>query len=274
MKQANTKPQATAQIRSNVAIHDLLSSKYDARHGEIFNDVEQRRLRGALSRALGCAHFTSGTMRALDVGCGTGNLSRHLLELGAQVVAADVSANFLDVVRARFDGAKISTLQLNGVNLVGADSSTFDFVATYSVLHHIPDYLGAVDEMARVCKVGGVVYFDHEPTPQYWESREEYLQFLREVREFDWRKFLVLSNYVGKVRRLFNPKFANEGDIHVWADDHIEWSRIEAKLGDRFELVLSEDYLLFRKGYRRSVYERYEHDVTDTRVMAFRKLRP
>jgi hypothetical protein len=75
------------------------------------------------------------------------------------------------------------------------------------------------------------------------------------------------------VRRLFNPRYTNEGDIHVFPDDHIEWDRIEALLvGLGFEVIAKEDYLLNRSLYRPEVYKRYRHRCTDTRMMQFRKL--
>ena len=152
-----------------------------------------------------------------------------------------------------------------------ADSS-FDLVATYSVLHHVPDYLAAVKEMARVCATGGVILIDHEQNEEYWEQRPEYLELQTEALRPDWRKFLRPSNYVHKLRRLFNPRHTNEGDIHVWPDDHIEWGKISDALGQLgFECVLSRDYLLYRGRYRREIFDRFVGRVTDNKVMIFRK---
>ena len=39
---------------------------------------------------------------------------------------------------------------------------------TYSVLHHVPDYLRAVNELVRVLKPGGLLYIDHEFTDNHW----------------------------------------------------------------------------------------------------------
>ncbi len=260
------------KIERNIAIHDRIARYYDARHGEIFNDVEQGRLRAALSCALSLAETSSPTLTALDVGCGSGNLSRHLLDLGLQVVAADVSQGFLDLVEHRFAGKPIKTIRLNGRDLSNVPSASCDIVAVYSVLHHIPDYLGAIEEMARVCAPGGVIFLDHEPTEQFWVGDPVYDQFKAEASRFDWRKYLIWSNYVGKIRRIHNPKYANEGDIHVWPDEHIEWSKIDKCLSDAgFDCVHSKDYLLSRKLYRQPVYDRYVDRCTDTRNRVYRR---
>ena len=116
---------------------------------------------------------------------------------------------------------------MNGKNLDGIEDNSVDFIATYSVLHHIPEYLATIQEMIRVCAPGGVIYIDHEQNNEYWLHKSEYLEFKRKAQKINLKKFFVLSNYIGKVKRIFNPKYANEGDIHVWDDDHIEWDIID-----------------------------------------------
>jgi ubiquinone/menaquinone biosynthesis C-methylase UbiE len=259
-------------IKRNIAVHDRIARKYDARHGEIFNDVEQGRLRAALSNALSLVETGSPTLTALDVGCGSGNLSRHLLDLGLQVVAADVSQGFLDLVGHRFSGKPIKTIRLNGRDLSNVPSASCDVVAVYSVLHHIPDYLEAIEEMGRVCTPGGVIFLDHEATENFWVGDTVYDQFKAEALRFDWQKYLIWSNYVARIRRIRNPRYTNEGDIHVWPDDHIEWSKIDRLLSDAgFDCVHSKDYLLSRKIYRQPVYDRYVEHCTDTRNRVYRR---
>lgn len=260
------------QIERNIAVHNQVAQKYEALHGEIFNEVEQSRLASALARARDAVATGAEPLKALDFGCGSGNLSRHMLALGLEVTAADVSPEFLRLVERRFGGERLSLLQMNGKDLSNVADAGFDMIAAYSVLHHVPDYLGAIDELARICKPGGVIMLDHEPNESYWNGDPVYDEFRKAGLRFDWRKYLTPSNYVHKVRRLFNPRYTNEGDIHVFPDDHIEWDRITEKLtGAGFEIVAEEDYLLYRSLYRREVYDLYVGRCTDTRMMVFRK---
>ena len=40
-----------------------------------------------------------------------------------------------------------------------------------------------------------------------------------------------------------NPNYANEGDIHVWEDDHIEWDKSDSILqAAAFQKVLQITY--------------------------------
>jgi SAM-dependent methyltransferase len=262
-----------ARIEHNIRVHDRVAARYERTHDEIFNPIEQARLRAALARAKDALRAGAAPPRALDFGCGSGNLTRHLLALGFEVVAADVSAGFLRRIEARHRGEPVTTRRLDGESLAGLGDASFDLVAAFSVLHHIPDYLGAVAEMARVTRPGGIVYLDHEHSPAYWQGDERYRAFVRRARRFDWRKYLVPANYYGKLRRLlFDPHYSNEGDIHVWPDDHVEWPEIERLLAARgFEPLFCEDYLVFRGGYRRDVYEAHRDRLADMRVMAMRK---
>jgi ubiquinone/menaquinone biosynthesis C-methylase UbiE len=263
---------AQRQIEHNVAVHNRVARRYEVIHGEIFNEIEQARLRRALAQGRGEIRTGAAPFKALDFGCGSGNLSRILLDLDMEVVAADVSQGFLDLVRSRSPDARLTTSLLNGRDLSGLASDSFDLVAAYSVLHHIPDYLGAVAEMARVCRPGGVMIIDHELTDEYWGRDPVYRAFLKEGLRFDWRKYLRPSNYLHRIRRIRNPRYANEGDIHIWPDDHIEWAKLKATASaGGMDVVHEEDYLLFRKLYRRDVYNRFVGRCTDTKLLILRK---
>lgn len=277
-----------AQIGRSVRAYAKAHRHYDRRHGEIFNAVEQERLRSTLRAAVDAIQ-TDGPppKRALDFGCGTGNLTRHFLELGLHAVAADVSPEFLGTIERRFAGSgRVETLRLNGVDLHNVPSEGLDMVAAYSVLHHVPDYLGAVSEMCRVVRPGGVVYLDHEVSEAFWEPDGCVAEFRRELDEAAdnggwwnprakrWQRFLIPEKYLWGLRRLHNPRFQLEGDIHVWKDDHIEWSRVEERLASNAcELLGREDYLLYRQGYPPEVYDRYSGRCGDMTVVVARKHR-
>jgi hypothetical protein len=116
------------------------------------------------------------------------------------------------------------------------------------------------------------VFIDHEPSEAFWRGQADYDRFVAEGMRFDWRKYLKPANYVHRLRRLFNPRHSNEGDIHVWPDDHIEWTKVKAVMDQRgFDVVVEEDYLLYRRLYRREVYDRYAGRCTDMKAMIFRK---
>jgi len=251
---------------------------YEYAHGDIFNAIEQQRLYGMLREAVQSVQTGAKLVRALDFGCGSGNLTRHLINLGVHTVSADVSDDFLEGIRRNFSVSSLSeTLRLNGTDLSNVPDAHFDLVATYSVLHHVPDYLAIVREMGRVVKRGGVLYIDHEVTPDYYHRPPVYAEFLRKARpRVDWRRMLSLvldvRGYKHILRRLANPRYKREGDVHVWPDDHIEWDKIEpVLLSQGFEIVLKHDYLLYKAIYDLQVYHEYKDRCADERVLIARK---
>jgi ubiquinone/menaquinone biosynthesis C-methylase UbiE len=272
---------ATAKqlIEANIAAHDAVADAYEEIHGEIFNDVEQARLRDALTSALSSARSVRGEPTALDVGCGSGNLTQRLLELGCRVTSADVAPRFLELCERRFgDSGRVQTHRLDGVALGSLPSDTFDIAATYSVLHHVPDYLGLIADMVRVVRPGGVIFLDHEASERVYADDPTYREFTERTGMARPLVKRVLTQTRGRrwviqrVRRDLQPSFRDEGDIHVWPDDHIEFARVLATLRNAgCEIVTDAEYLLYRRGMPRDVYDAYASRCADTRLVVARK---
>ena len=129
--------------------------------------------------------------------------------------------------------------------------------------------------MARVIKPGGVLYLDHELSPGYWTNSPEYEEYRRAV----WRpykknpmRFFSFSYYLNRYRLWKDPRYQEEGDIHVWPDDHVEWDRIkDALISLGFEITAEKDYLLYREGTDAEIYRRYRSVCSDMRLMTARK---
>jgi SAM-dependent methyltransferase len=98
----------------------------------------------------------SAGQRALDVGCGPGALTGHLVErLGAeQVCAIDPSPPFVEACRDRFPGVDVR--QGTAEALPYADDS-FDVAGSCLVVHFMADPIAGVAEMARTVRDGGWV---------------------------------------------------------------------------------------------------------------------
>jgi SAM-dependent methyltransferase len=274
------------QIRANRRAYRRLAREMARDEAEYFNPPEQRRLSEALDRALGAiASKRDGRLSALDAGCGGGHLTRYLLERGCDVTAADVSPDLLRIVEARYGGSgRLTTMPLDGRTLEPVATGSMDFVATYSVLHHVPDYLAFVDEMCRVLRPGGVVMIDHELSPRYWGDDGSYRELQEAVKRHTleahwwtpahrrWQRMLLPQTWITRVHLMRDPRWQPGGDIHVWPDDHVDWTATQKCIEDaRCELLLTEDYLAFRGEYTSELYERYRNSTADMRILIGRK---
>ncbi|HET8606172.1 MAG TPA: methyltransferase domain-containing protein [Gaiellaceae bacterium] len=89
--------------------------------------------------------------RVLDIGCGTGELAEQLSrQLGADVVAADLSPRMVELARERGLDARRADIE----ELPFADDE-FDCVVAAWVIYHAPDRVRAIRELARVLRPGG-----------------------------------------------------------------------------------------------------------------------
>jgi SAM-dependent methyltransferase len=97
--------------------------------------------------------------RVLDFGCGHGMASTVLAREGAEVIAFDLSAGFVEEadVRATANEAAIQSVVADGARLPFRDAC-FDAIWGVAILHHIPLAQGA-REIHRVLKPGGVAVF-------------------------------------------------------------------------------------------------------------------
>ena len=93
----------------------------------------------------------SSPQRFLDVGCGMGELAERVQrELGADVVAVDISARMVELTRERGIEATVADVQA-----LPFEDGSFDCVAANWVLYHVPDLDLGVRELARVIRPGG-----------------------------------------------------------------------------------------------------------------------
>ena len=261
-------------IQQNIDLHEKIASKYDQRHSEIYNDIEQSRLRLSLQAAVASMR-SQGTL-AMDYVCGAGNLTKHMIDLGLRVIAADVTPSFARMA-ADIDSTRIEPFILNGTDLAEINENTFDMIAAYSVLHHIPDYLLAIREMIRVLKPGGILYLDHDAAEELWSPSAT----LTEFKSLTHKK-ISIGSYVSmllslgwwkrRIRKTLEPRYAEEGDIHVWLDDHIEWSKIRMECSNsNVEVIRDEPYLLYYPHYDRQIYDTFKNRCSDVHLFVGRK---
>jgi SAM-dependent methyltransferase len=101
----------------------------------------------------------------LDVGCGNGFITELVAPEFDQVVGIDVEEERLREFFAHVAGRpNFRICRMSAADMYFPNES-FSFVTCFEVLEHVPDLNGTVWEIARVCRVGGVIVIS---VPQVW----------------------------------------------------------------------------------------------------------
>jgi len=119
--------------------NDGIADRYDAERfaslsGRTFDALEKRALRRMIRRAVAGSSAPS----VLDVPCGTGRITRVLLEEGLSVTGADISCEMMAIAEkkcaAHADRLQFQRLDLDAVDL---PENQYDLVSCVRMLHHL-----------------------------------------------------------------------------------------------------------------------------------------
>ena len=119
-------------------------------------------------------------VRALELGCGTGEFTTRLVESGCNLTAVDISEASVERCRARVKG-RAEVVVGNIETAEGLEGREFDAIVGVSVLHHI-DLDACLKSVFPLLRRGGRFAFS-EPNilnPQVWAERR--FGWLRRVR--------------------------------------------------------------------------------------------
>ena len=131
-------------------------------HGHSAAVLSAHSRRGAAdSAAYLLAHLRAG-MDLLDVGCGPASITADLAERVApgRVVGLDAAAGALEAARATLRERGLSEqveVTCGDVMALPFEDASFDVVHAHQVLQHLADPVGALAEMRRVTRPGGIV---------------------------------------------------------------------------------------------------------------------
>ena len=131
-------------------------------HGHSAAVLSAHSRRGAAdSAAYLLAHLNAG-MDLLDVGCGPASITADLAErvTPGRVVALDAASGALEAARATLRDRGLSEqveVTCGDVMALPFEDASFDVVHAHQVLQHLADPVGALAEMRRVTRPGGIV---------------------------------------------------------------------------------------------------------------------
>jgi len=159
MTSENAGPGASHQRAINRYTNERAAAKYPAQYKQKTRDRrEQKRILAGLEEARCGA-------RLLDLPCGTGRLTRLLVERGFLVTGADSSPNMVEHAARNWNeagtGAPI-TFEVRDVMDTGYEDDQFEAVMCNRLFHHLIEPESrriALAELARICSGPIVVSF-------------------------------------------------------------------------------------------------------------------
>ena len=142
-------------LEAKTAFFDSIADKWDG--WEDLSRVASTLAAGFDELGVGAAE------RILDVGCGTGNLTRallHRLSGSGSVIAVDISSRMIEVARRKIVDPRVSWLTADARHLpIGGGEC--DRVLCCSVWPHFDDRAGVAEELGRVLRPGGALHVWH-----------------------------------------------------------------------------------------------------------------
>jgi SAM-dependent methyltransferase len=130
-------------------------------HGHHDSVLTSHRWRTAENSAAYLVPHLRPGLSVLDVGCGPGTLTTDLAARVApgRVTAVEPVDSALDLARREAAARGMTNLDfaVGDVHALDRPDGAFDVVHAHQVLQHVADPVGALREMRRVCRPGGIV---------------------------------------------------------------------------------------------------------------------
>jgi SAM-dependent methyltransferase len=147
-------------------------AKYEFATREFFDEVERHRYQEYAPWMPGVMGFDQfAGKRLLEIGCGMGTDLLQFAQGGALCTGVDLTPRSVEISSLHLGlyGMRADFVLTDGERLPFSNAS-FDVVYSNGVLHHTPDTAGAISELHRVLKPGGVakVMLYHRNSLYYW----------------------------------------------------------------------------------------------------------
>jgi ubiquinone/menaquinone biosynthesis C-methylase UbiE len=151
---------------SDIRTHEaLVDQQFGSRAAAYLNSAVHAT--GADLQALAALVDPHAQAHVLDLGCGAGHVSFNVAPRAHAVVAYDLSADMLDVVaRTAAERGFTNIVTRQGVaERLPFEDQSFDCVLSRFSAHHWREFEGALREVARVLRPGGIAGFVDSISP-------------------------------------------------------------------------------------------------------------
>lgn len=129
----------------------------------------------------------------VEIGIGTGRIALPLIEQGVNVSGVDISANMVDLLRQKYQTLRevdeagalgALAVELADMTALPYADGRFDAGIAVHVLHLVPEWKLALDELRRVIRPGGSLLIGQDVRVEddvQWLAQREWLGILRRL---------------------------------------------------------------------------------------------
>jgi ubiquinone/menaquinone biosynthesis C-methylase UbiE len=149
-----------------------------------------------LTRLVQAVHIQPGA-RVLDVACGPGYVAMAFAQAGCDVVGIDLTEAPLAIAEQKRQERGLSNVrfQVGDAEHLPFKEQEFDIVVSRFALHHCEDAQRVLAEMARVCRVQGMVVVEDLVTSEY-PARAAYQNRFEQLRDPSHTRALPISEFL------------------------------------------------------------------------------
>jgi ubiquinone/menaquinone biosynthesis C-methylase UbiE len=195
-------------------------------------------------RRLVAAARLTGTERVLDIATGPGYIAEAFAGAAREVVGVDLTDAMLAIGKQRTSENGVSNVSFRAADAQNLpfENGAFDIVVCRLALHHLLKPLQVLLEMARVCRIGGVVlvediYASEHPERAAYQDRWETLRDPSHVRTLALSELLQLFRDVG----LETDSVLTADDLNPEVERWLETTKTPPERAGEIRRLLEED---------------------------------
>jgi ubiquinone/menaquinone biosynthesis C-methylase UbiE len=172
----------------------------------------------------------------LDLGTGTALIPIELCRQheSCRVMAVDLAASMLDLAVYNIEASSMTqriTLSQADAKQLGFDDGIFDVVMSNSIVHHIPEPSGCLEQMVRVTSDGGIIFVRDLMRPDDLETLESLVEtYAGEETEYSRKMFrdsLQAALSLAEIQQMGSELGFDPGTVQATSDRHWTWTARE-----------------------------------------------
>lgn len=144
-----------------------------------------------------CKKFIYKGSTILEIGCGTGIITKSIVKLAQKVISIDISENNIHIAKQYVKSSKVDFLRFDILNeeINKLDKFKFDAILLADVIEHIPKnkHKQLFNSLNRLLKTGGRILLTY-PTPYFQRFNRKVNPNLMQIIDEEIDLVEILSN--------------------------------------------------------------------------------